>query len=102
MKVRRLSADGYAGSAGISAAVPAAALREDASIPFRLKLTLAGSSQLTFLPLARKADIYAEVDVAASEVRRRAGAARSEHRQGRLQRALVGAGDQPQFRPELV
>jgi inner membrane protein len=52
-----VSADGYAGSAGISAAVPASALRENASIPFRLKLTLAGSSQLTFLPLARKADI---------------------------------------------
>ena len=52
-----VSADGYAGSAGISAAVPAAALRENTSIPFRLKLTLAGSSQLTFLPLARRADI---------------------------------------------
>jgi inner membrane protein len=53
----QVAADGYAGSAGISAAVPAAALRENASIPFRVKLTLAGSSQLTFLPLARKADI---------------------------------------------
>ncbi len=53
----QVAADGYAGSAGISAAVPAAALRESASIPFRMKLTLAGSSQLNFLPLARKAEI---------------------------------------------
>ena len=53
----QVAADGYAGSAGISTAVPVAALRENTSIPFRLKLTLAGSSQLTFLPLARKADI---------------------------------------------
>jgi len=52
-----VSADGYAGSAGISTSVPVAALRESATIPFRLKLTLAGSSQITFLPLARKADI---------------------------------------------
>jgi len=52
-----VSADAYAGSAGISAAVQASALRENSAIPFRLKLTLAGSSQLTFLPLARKADI---------------------------------------------
>jgi len=52
-----VSADGYAGSAGISAAVPGEALRGGNSIPFRVKLTLAGSSQLTFLPLARKADI---------------------------------------------
>jgi len=37
--------------------VPVAALRESSTIPFRLKLTLAGSSQLSFLPLARKADI---------------------------------------------
>ncbi len=53
----QVAADAYAGSAGISAAVPALALREEAVIPFRLKLTLAGSSQLTFLPLARKASI---------------------------------------------
>jgi inner membrane protein len=52
-----VAADGYAGSAGISVLVPASALRENSSIPFHLKLTLAGSSQLTFLPLARKADI---------------------------------------------
>jgi inner membrane protein involved in colicin E2 resistance len=97
-----VSADGYAGSAGISAAVPAAALRENTSIPFRLKLTLAGSSQLTFLPLARRADISLKSTVAASEVRRRAGAARTEHRQGRFQRAMVGAGNQSQLRPKLV
>ncbi len=53
----QVAADGYAGSAGISTAVPVAALREGTSIPFRLQLTLAGSSQLNFLPLARKADI---------------------------------------------
>jgi inner membrane protein len=53
----QVAADAYAGSAGISAAVPALALREESVIPFRLKLTLAGSSQLTFLPLARKASI---------------------------------------------
>jgi inner membrane protein len=52
-----VSADGYAGSAGISTSVPVTALRESATVPFRLKLTLAGSTQLTFLPLARKADI---------------------------------------------
>ena len=98
----QVAADGYAGSAGISTAVPVAALRESASIPFRMKLTLAGSSQLTFLPLARKADITLKSDVAASEVRRCAGAARPEDQRGRLQRALVGARDQPQLRPELV
>jgi inner membrane protein len=53
----QVAADGYAGSAGISTAVPVAALREGTSIPFRMRLTLAGSSQLNFLPLARKADI---------------------------------------------
>ena len=53
----QVAADGYAGSAGISTGVPLAALRESVTIPFRLKLTLAGSSQLSFLPLARKADI---------------------------------------------
>jgi inner membrane protein len=52
-----VAADSYAGSAGISTSVPVAALRESSTIPFRLKLTLAGSSQLSFLPLARKADI---------------------------------------------
>jgi inner membrane protein len=52
-----VSADGYAGSAGITTAVPVRALRESSSLPFRMKLTLAGSSQLNFLPLARKADI---------------------------------------------
>ncbi|HEU4780349.1 MAG TPA: cell envelope integrity protein CreD [Steroidobacteraceae bacterium] len=53
----QVAADGYAGSAGISTSVPVSALREGSSIPFRMKLTLAGSSQLNFLPLARKADI---------------------------------------------
>jgi inner membrane protein len=52
-----VSADSYAGLAGVSAAVPATALREAAEIPFRLKLTLAGSSGITFLPLARQANI---------------------------------------------
>jgi inner membrane protein len=52
-----VSADAYAGSAGISTSVPLKALREDAGFGFRMKLTLAGSSQLTFLPLARKASI---------------------------------------------
>ena len=53
----QVGADSYAGSAGISTSVPAAALRGGTSIPFRVKLTLAGSGQLKFLPLARKADI---------------------------------------------
>ena len=53
----QVAADGYAGSAGISTSVPVAALREGTTIPFRMRLTLAGSSQLSFLPLARKADI---------------------------------------------
>ncbi|HEU5136347.1 MAG TPA: cell envelope integrity protein CreD [Steroidobacteraceae bacterium] len=52
-----VSADGYAGSAGISAAVPVAALRESSAISFRMKLTLVGTGQLNFLPLARKAEI---------------------------------------------
>jgi len=53
----QVAADGYAGSAGISALVPVTALRESTSIPFRMKLTLVGTSQLNFLPLARKAEI---------------------------------------------
>jgi inner membrane protein len=53
----RVAADAYAGLAGISTPVPESALRDAGSIPFRLKLTLAGSGSLTFLPLARKADI---------------------------------------------
>jgi inner membrane protein len=53
----QVAADGYAGSAGISTAIPGQALREAATIPFRMTLTLAGSGQLNFLPLARKADI---------------------------------------------
>ncbi len=54
---QQVSADAYAGSAGISTAIPLAALREGANIPFRMTLTLAGTSNLRFLPLARKADI---------------------------------------------
>ena len=53
----RVAADSYAGLAGISSPVPEAVLREGGSIPFRVNLTLTGSSSLTFLPLARKADI---------------------------------------------
>jgi len=53
----QVAADGYAESAGISTSVPLAALREASTIPFRMKLTLAGSSELRFLPLARKAEI---------------------------------------------
>jgi inner membrane protein len=53
----KVSADAYAGSAGISTAVPPQALRENTAVPFRMKLTLAGSSRLNFLPLARKASI---------------------------------------------
>jgi inner membrane protein len=55
--VLQAGADGYANSAGISAVIPGSALREAAKIPFRLKLTLAGSNSLMFLPLARKATI---------------------------------------------
>jgi inner membrane protein len=54
---QRVAADAYGGSAGISTPVPEITLREAGSIPFRMKLTLAGSSSLNFLPLARKADI---------------------------------------------
>jgi inner membrane protein len=53
----QVAADSYAGMAGISTAVPAQALRESTSIPFRVRLTLTGSSQLRFLPLARKAEV---------------------------------------------
>jgi inner membrane protein len=53
----QVAADSYAGMAGISTPVPAQALRESASIPFHLRLTLTGSSQLRFLPLARKAEV---------------------------------------------
>jgi inner membrane protein len=52
-----VSADGYAGLAGVSVPVAADALRDAAEIPFRLKLTLAGSTGITFLPLARQANI---------------------------------------------
>jgi inner membrane protein len=53
----RVAADSYAGLAGISTPVPENALRGGRTIPFRLQLTLTGSTSLTFLPLARKADI---------------------------------------------
>jgi inner membrane protein len=43
----RVAADSYAGMAGISAPVPEAALREGSTVPFRVKLTLTGSSSLT-------------------------------------------------------
>lgn len=55
----RVAADSYGGLAGISAPVPEGALR-GATIPFRVRLTLTGSTALTFLPLARKADITLE------------------------------------------
>ena len=98
----QVSADGYAGSAGISTSVPVAALRENTSIPFRLKLTLAGSSQLNFLPLARKARNRHQVRMAASEVPGRARAARSTDLGQGIQRPMVGARDQPELRTELV
>jgi inner membrane protein len=53
----RVSADSYAGLNGIATPVPESAFRGAATIPFRMKLTLTGSTSLTFLPLARKADI---------------------------------------------
>ena len=53
----RVAADSYAGMSGISAPVPESALRGGGTVPFRLHLTLTGSTSLTFLPLARKADI---------------------------------------------
>jgi inner membrane protein len=51
-----ISADSFAGMAGVSAALPAAAA-EPGVVPFSFRLTLAGSDGLTFLPLARKAQI---------------------------------------------
>lgn len=53
----RVAADSYAGFSGISAPVSGDALRGHGTVPFSLQLTLTGSSSLTFLPLARKADI---------------------------------------------
>jgi inner membrane protein len=52
-----VAADSYARFAGISTLVPRSAFGETARIPFRVSLTLAGSNQLAFLPLARRADI---------------------------------------------
>jgi inner membrane protein len=51
-----ISADNYAGMAGVSVALPAGAA-DPGVIPFSFRLTLAGSDRLTFLPLARKAQI---------------------------------------------
>lgn len=56
----RVAADSYAGLSGISAPVSQTALRGGGTIPFRLQLTLTGSTSLSFLPLARKADITLE------------------------------------------
>lgn len=52
------AADGFAGSAGISATVPAGALRGGEKVPFHVDLTLAGSASLMFLPLARQAEVH--------------------------------------------
>ncbi len=71
----RVSADSYAGLNGISTPVPEQALRSGGAIPFRMKLTLTGSTSLTFLPLARKADISVQSSWLHPEVRRRARAA---------------------------
>jgi inner membrane protein len=80
---------------------PEAALRQ-APIPFRVALHTAGSSQLSFLPLARKADI--SLKSACGRTRnskaRRLRSTRQSAR--RLLRPLVGARDQPQLRAELV
>ena len=51
-----ISADNYAGMAGVSAVLPVGAPASGV-IPFSFRLTLAGSDRLTFLPLARKAQI---------------------------------------------
>lgn len=52
-----IGADGYAQYAGVSTSVPEGALQKATGFPFQLRLKIAGSSQLQFLPLARKADI---------------------------------------------
>lgn len=51
-----ISADSYAGLAGVSALLPASA-QSGGPIRFSFALTLAGSDRLSFLPLARKAHI---------------------------------------------
>jgi inner membrane protein len=51
-----ISADSYAGMAGVSALLPGGA-QADGVIPFSFRLTLAGSDRLTFLPLARQAHV---------------------------------------------
>ena len=81
---------------------PLAALRESATIPFRLKLTLAGSSQLTFLPLARKADISLKSRWPHPKFEGAPAPLDPQIIGQGIQRAMVGARDQPQFRPELV
>jgi inner membrane protein len=53
----QVAADSFARFAGISTSVPRGEFTETARIPFSVSLTLAGSHQLSFLPLARKADI---------------------------------------------
>lgn len=52
-----IGADGYARYAGVSTPVPESALQKAGGFAFRMKLKIAGSSQLMFLPLARRADI---------------------------------------------
>jgi inner membrane protein len=51
-----ISADSYAGIAGVSATLPAD-VQAEGVIPFAFRLTLAGSDRLTFLPLARTAHV---------------------------------------------
>lgn len=51
-----IAADSYASMAGVSALLPAG-IEKDGVIPFSFRLTIAGSDRLTFLPLARKAQI---------------------------------------------
>jgi inner membrane protein len=51
-----ISADSYAGMAGVSATLPVDA-QAAGVIPFSFRLTLAGSDRLTFLPLARSAHL---------------------------------------------
>jgi inner membrane protein len=51
-----ISADSYAGMAGVSAPLPGSA-QSGGPIRFSFALTLAGSDRLSFLPLARKAQI---------------------------------------------
>jgi inner membrane protein len=52
-----VAAGSYADFAGVSTAMPVAALRDGAAIPFEVDLKLAGSERLSFLPLARTATV---------------------------------------------